>query len=364
MVRTKALLLAGLLGVVAPAAARAQDHAIALASRYRATIAAAAARPQVQSGLGNLRAVGRGDLRFVWSRAGLSIDLRDRHGRWTEPEAVQVRDALDKLPDTYIRKAIRAGLRKIYRDGAVPEAPWDFLPSDHNPSGVAVPPAPWNYVAVGDRLFRDDGAKVYKIVTHEVGHCVQWGISGWATPVSGTPGWTGISWTTGIPTGDGLRSWNGFVSTYARKNHQEDFADACAYYWLAPDELRKASPAKFRYMRDVVFDGLVPPPEAREPERKAIDPVVPEIERLGDRSDDVGSLVQIHGSYFMGPLDGGFNKVRYRGTRTIHLPISRTHLHSWVPAISTGSAPITVTTQDGTSEAAAFTVTKPWWKFW
>ena len=57
-------------------------------------------------------------------------------------------------------------------------------------------------------------------------------------------------------------------------------------------------------------------------------------------------------------------RVRYRGTSATHLPISRTHIYSWVPAISKGSAPITVTTQDGTSAGAAFTVEEPWWKFW
>jgi hypothetical protein len=305
----------------------------------------------------------QGAHRYVWARNGLSVPLDDRIGHWTDQEARWVSDGLDLLPDLYIRKAIAGGMHRIYRDGALPTAPTDYLEDvPEGRAGVAVPPAPWNFVAVGDNIFRSHDA-TYKVITHELGHCVQWSISGWASPITGTPGWTGISWTTGIP-GIGLKSWNGFVSDYSRKTQFEDFAECCAWYWLDPAKLQTANWAKYLFMRDVVFERLVSPPAARQdrPDNPAhVDPV---ITSLGDTSDDNYALVKVHGNFFMGPLDGGFNTVRYRGTSALHLPVSRTTIWSWVPGISTGSAPVTVTTQDGTSNGAAFNVTKPWWKFW
>jgi hypothetical protein len=255
-------------------------------------------------------------------------------------------------------------MHRIYRDGALPSAPWDALKGPRDSlSGVAVPPAPWNFVAIGDNLFREEMTHVYSIVTHELGHCVQWSLSGWGTLIGGTSGWTGISWTTGIPD-TGLRSWNGFPSDYARTNHMEDFAEGCEWYWISPDALYKASPAKYWYMRNTVFGGLVSPASARYPDRQPIEPVVPQITSLGDSTDSWYSLVQVYGNFFMGPLDGGFNRVYYRGTRANHLPISRTRVWSWVPAISEGSAPISVQTQDGNSNPAGFRVEEPWWHFW
>lgn len=309
------------------------------------------------------RVQGQGAQRWVWSRNGNSVPLVDRKKQWTDEEARAVASALDRLPDVFIRKAIAGGMKRIYRDGAQPEAPTDYLETAPDTrAGVAVPPAPWNFVAMGDNLF-ESPERTYKTVTHELGHCVQWSISGWATPLTGTPGWTGISWTTGIPK-VGMKSWNGFVSSYARTNHLEDFAETCAYYWLEPDALREANPTKFRFMRDVVFEGLVSPESARQDCRACPDHVEPQITSLGDTRDDIFALVKVRGEHFMGPLDGGFNRVRYRSTTAVHLPVSRTTVWSWVPGIATGSAPITVTTQDGTSNQAAFTVTKPWWKFW
>lgn len=334
--------------------------ATALTGDRLAKLVAAVAVPK-----DNLTKVGQGTLAFVWERNGLRVPLEDRIGRWTDRDARWVSNALDQLPDLFIRKAIRGGMKRIYRDGALPTAPTDHLEkaSDREGrGGVAVPAGPWSFVAVGDNLFADE-AHCYKVTTHELGHCVQWDISGWATPITGTSGWTGISWTTGIPT-IGLRSWNGFVSNYSRKTHMEDFAECAAWYWLDPDKLLSANPAKFAFMRDRVFEGLVSPASARR-ERPANPALVkPVIERLGDTSDDNYALVKVHGDYFMGPLDGGFNTVRYRGTKALHVPVSRTTVWSWVPGISKGSAPVTVTTQDGRSEQVGFTVTKPWWKFW
>ncbi|HVY60125.1 MAG TPA: IPT/TIG domain-containing protein, partial [Planctomycetota bacterium] len=167
----------------------------------------------------------------------------------------------------------------------------------------------------------------------------------------------------GISEPFGLRSFNGFVSDYARTNHREDFAETCKFYWLSPDELARVSPAKFAYMRDRVFGGLSSPASARVG-FGAIAPVRPAIASLGDSHDSWYSEVTVHGQYFMGPFDGGFNRVRIRGTVATHVPVSEQTIYSWVPAISKGSAPLTVQTQDGTSDPAAFRVDEPWWKFW
>lgn len=307
---------------------------------------------------GTLARLGNG---YRWTRGDVSIDLLDRARPWSERDAGWVKDALDLLPDLYIKKAIRGGMRRIYRDG-VPSAPWQFLePATPTLAGVAVPPAPWHFVALGDPCF-SSAQQCYTVTIHELGHCVQWDQTGWATPITGTPGFTGISWTTGIP-GIGLRSWNGFVSEYARKTAQEDYAECCEYYWLDPDALLEANPAKFAFMRDVVFEGLVPPGKARVDKGVAAR-VRPIVTSLGDSEDDQYAHVTVRGTYFMGPLDGGFNAVRYRGTKTLHIPVSRSTIHSWVPGIATGQAGVTVTTQDGVSDPHPFKVTKPWWKFW
>jgi hypothetical protein len=349
-----ALLVAGAAG---PASAQSPPATSRVAWADPALFAAA-------SDLGNLHEVNQGDLRYRWRCGAITVDLKDRNGHWTEHEAIQIRDALDKLPDLYIRKAIEGGVHCFYRDGRFPDAPWQVFAPPHDPlHAVTIPVWPWNCIAIGDNMFKEDDFLVYRVVAHELGHANQWYLSGWATPSIGTPGFTKISWTTGVPT-LGMRRWNGFVTNYARTNHLEDFAETAKFYWIAPEELRRISPEKFAFMRDVVFEGLVSPPEARSNEQRPVDPVVPSITSLGDRDDDWGSLVQVHGNYFMGPFDGGFNRVRYRGRTARHVPVSRSTIYSFVPWIEAGSAPITVETPDGTSAAAAFTVDEPWWKFW
>jgi hypothetical protein len=312
---------------------------------------------------GNLTVINAGTLRYRWERNGLGFDLRDRHGTWTDKEALQVRDALDKLPDLYIRKAIKGGVVQIYRDGKLPSAPWQFaIPPQPWIHAVTVPPAPWHYIAVGDNMFVNDET-VYRVMTHECGHSVQWGIAGWFMPSVGTPGWTKLSWTTGVPDGNGLKSWNGFVTDYARTNHLEDFAETAKYYWLAPDLLKQRNPAKFAFMRDVVYEGLVPPASAADPQLGLCALIQPSISSVAAKGDEL-SEITVHGDHFMGTLDGGFNEVRYGGHKALHLPVSRKLMYSWVPSMNPGSAPVTVTTQDGTTNAAPFEVTKPWWKFW
>jgi hypothetical protein len=311
--------------------------------------------------LGTLTVVGSSGERYRWSRNGLTISLLDRHGKWTEQEAVWVRDALDLLPDLYIKKAIAGGLQKIHRDGLHPDAPWQFIePVGETIKAVAVPPAPWNYVAVCDQMFSSP-EKVRQVITHELGHCVHWSLGGFGI-TTGTPAaWSSISWTGAGYVG--LKSWNGFVTSYSRGNLREDFADCAKFYWLAPDLLARKNPAKFAYMRDVVFERLVSPPAARLP-LQLVDDVEPVISSLGDTAEPAGGAIKVHGSYFMAPTDGGFDTVRFRGTAALHLAVSRKQVIAYVPAIGSGSAPVTVTTQDGKSNAAAFTVKKPWWHFW
>lgn len=312
--------------------------------------------------LGNLRRVEANGVRWRWSRGGNSIDLCDRGAAWSLQEALWFRDSCDRLPDLFIRKAIRGGMHRVFRD-AEPTAPWNVLIENHPTiTGVAVPVAPWSFVALGDRCFKS-WEKAYRTIVHELAHCAQWDLSGAATLTTGTPGFTGISWTTGVPT-LGLRSYSGFVTKYAQKTHMEDFAECCEMYWIDPDELRRASPRKFAFVRDVVFEGLVSPEAAREDvELKAVQ-VLPAITKLGDVREDILGHVTVHGERFMAATDGGFNTVRFRGVKTLHLPVSRSTMHAWVPGIAPGSAPVTVTTQDGKSDPCAFTATKPWWKFW
>lgn len=313
---------------------------------------------------GTLTKASRG---YRWSREDLTVSLRDRSKRWSEAEAQAVAAALDKLPDALLRKAlVEMRVRTWYRDP---------LPvgrgGEKKPDASATTVIEGGYVSYGDNLF--EGMKlgrIYATVTHELGHCAQYAVIGGSPRLSraravtlGTPGWSRISWTSVITRG--RKSWNGFVSDYARrKNDREDFAESVEFYWLAPAELLRTHPRKYVFMRDEVFGGAVSPASARKENHRAIAPVKPEISRLGDREDDALSLVKVRGKYFMGPLDGGYNRVRYRGKRALHLAVSRSTLWSWVPAMGTGSAPITVTTQDGTSDPASFRVTKPWWKFW
>jgi hypothetical protein len=302
-----------------------------------------------------------------WSRGQVSIVLEARTACWADAEAEAVHAALDKLPDVLLRRAfVQMRITRFYRDDRARNA------AGVRPAGVRASTAVESgFISFASTMFEEgwDPLAVYATVTHELGHCAQYSLLA-DNPILakaraktlGTPGWTSISWTN--PITDGLRTWNGFVSDYARTDDGEDFAESVEFYWLAPDELHRVNARKFAFMRDVVFHGAVSPLESRKPDHIAIDPVCPEIERLGDREDDAGSLVKVHGRHFMGPLDGGFNTVRYRGSRALHLATSRSTLWSWVPGISRGSAPITVTTQDGTSAPAAFTVSKPWWKFW
>lgn len=324
--------------------------------------AAIAGGPQGKpAGSATLKAASGGDLQYRYERGGVSFELRSRERAFTAAEAVMVRDSLDSLPVAYLKKAWQGGARKLYRDDATPVRPWTFLTGENGADACAVPPAPWSYIALGDGVFTsaDD---CYRILVHELGHAVQWNEAGYAT-VTGTP-FTPISWVGNAEPVMGVKSHNGFVTDYARTNHREDFAESCLYYWLAPEELYRVNPAKYQYMRTKCFGGEVSPASARR-KLKAIAPVAPAIGSLGATGGELGDLVAVKGGNFMGPLDGGFNKVRFGGKATVHLPASRGLVYAFVPDLPQGEAPVRVTTQDGASHQAAFSVEgEPWWKFW
>lgn len=340
--------------LASPAARRAPAAGLALLALALAP-AAGAAEP------GALTAASDG---WRWRRGQVSVELRHRDARWSTAEAAAVGKALDRLPDGFLRKAT-AVARVFYRD----RHPRNES-GPRGPNVTATTDAVAGYVSYGNSLLDGvDERRIYLTVTHELGHCAQYAVIGgpvWLAKAlaktTGTPGWTAISWTSAIT--HGLKSWNGFVSDYARTNDREDFAESVEFYWVNPDGLRRVSPAKYAFMKAVVFDGVVSPAAARVASHDVIAPVRPVIERLGDTVDTPGSLVKVHGKHFMGPLDGGYNTVRYRGTRTLHVPVSRTTVWSWVPPIKEGAASVTVTTQDGRSAPADFRVKKPWWKFW
>jgi hypothetical protein len=316
--------------------------------------------PASAQGQGTLTQTSAG---FAWKRGALSQQLRDRSKAWTRAEARLMKQAFDRLPDLLLKEADRLKLR--WRRDDVARGRLGLKRKKASATLVIE----GTYVSVSDKLFASMNAdRVYGTVIHELGHVAQYMLANrnpWLARAKvesiGTPGFTSISWT--LAATNGLKSHNGFVSAYARSGgDREDFAESVEFYWLKPAELRRVSPRKFQFMRDRVFKGLVSPVASRVSTHRALQDVVPEIKSLGDTRDNPYSLVTIKGRYFMSPRDGGYNRVRYRGKRALRLAVSRTTIHSWVPNISTGSAPITVETQDGTSAPKAFEVTKPWWR--
>ncbi len=302
---------------------------------------------------------------YRWTRGKVRFDLVDRGKRWSKKDAERVASAFDRLPDALLRPASDWKVR-WYRDPVTTGRGGEKKP---DASATTVVEKAW--ISMSDTLFkkgRED--KCYSTVTHELGHVIQYALRSSNPYVAralvaslGTPGFTSISWT--LAATDGLKSYNGFVSDYARSGNREDFAESVEFYWLNPRELERANPRKYRFMRDEVFKGVLPPKSQRLTNWKRTALVRPELRSLSKSEGRRASLVKVRGKYFMGPLDGGYNRVSFRGKRALHLPVSRSTIWSWVPAFAkTGSNPVRVRTQDGSSEERAFRVKKPWWKFW
>jgi hypothetical protein len=352
---TATLTTLGVLG--ASASASAQQAALVARARNTALFTAA-------ESLGNLSVVGQGTVAYHYARGPLSVDLVNRDGSWTLDEAKAVRDSIDLLPDVYIRKVASSGVAKLIRDADHPQVPLNSIFGVDWAAAVTVVEWPFQYVTYGNNVFQNGFAWTYEVVTHEFGHCVDYGQNLYGFSQSGF--WS-ISWNVlTLVSSAGLKDWNGFVTDYARSNEAEDFAECCAYYWLNPDRLAAANPAKYRYMHDVIFEGAVSPAAAHEPGNKPVPAwIVPQVTGLGSASADNYATISIYGNYFMGAFDGGWNDPRFGGSDSAtHVAISRTHMYATVPGIDPGSAPVAVRTEDGTSNAAAFQVTKPWWKFW
>ena len=72
----------------------------------------------------------------------------------------------------------------------------------------------------------------------------------------------------------------------------------------------------------------------------------------------------IEGNNFVGPFDKGYNKVHFGPVSATFVPVSKNKLWATVPDMSPGNVKISVTTQNGTSNAVDFNVEKPSWKFW
>jgi len=301
---------------------------------------------------------------WAWERDGIRFELQRGDKAYTVAEADLVRDALERLPNVLLRRARDLGVTRLRRD-AVPRK---LIGKSANASATTVIERKW--ISFGDVLFRGlNRDRVYRTVAHEFGHVAQYSLLSSNRFLAkargtyfGTPGWTSISWTLALT--KGLRSWNGFVSDYARTNDREDFAESVEFYWIAPDELQKVSPTKFRFMRDRVFNQISSPATSRVPGALAIAPVKPEITSLGEQAEGPFGVVTVRGKHFMGPRDGGYNRVTFRSKKGMDLAASRTKLWAWVPSLSPGSAPVAVTTQDGKSNERTIRVKKPWWKFW
>lgn len=311
-------------------------------------------------GYGNLKVGGASGVQYRYERDGLTFELRPRGGSWSLQEALWVRDAMDQWPYAFLSKVAASGATILYRDGASPSAPWDFIYKPDNIIAVAVPPWPWNFTAYADGCFGSADA-VYYTVCHEFGHCAQWNEAGYAI-IFGT-GFTWISWT-GISEPFGKRSWNGYVTNYALTNHREDYAESCAYYALAPGALYSVSPSKFWYMHDRVFGGWFPPASAQR-SLGTLPWRYPELWSLGDWHDEVWGFVAVYGARFMGPFDGGYNRVYYGNSVATHVPISQSTIWTWVPDIPQGWTGTWVLTQDGWSNGVWFYCDgRPWWMFW
>lgn len=300
---------------------------------------------------------------WSWTRGKIDVPLRDRSCRWTRKEAEKMAQAFDKLPDVLLRRAARFKMR-WYRDAVA-----TGRRNKKKPDKWATTVVEDGYISVGSNMMKEKARRVYRTVTHELGHVAQYEMTGLSAKLArplvktiGTPGFTSISWT--LAATDGLKTYNGFVSEYARSDDREDFAESVEFYWINPAALKQVNEKKYRFMRDEVFKGVRSPRSSRDLEHEPIKPQKPKIRRLNKSKAKAWALVKVYGDRFMGPIDGGYNKVYFRGKRALHLPVSRSTIWAWVPTLKKGSAPVKVKTQDGRSNEQSFRVSKPWWKIW
>src|SRR5437773_6824420 len=97
-------------------------------------------------------------------------------------------------------------------------------------------------------------------------------------------------------------------------NPSEDFAESCAMYWYDPQTLAQHSPAKLAFMRDRVFGGLASPQAIHFTLATGLRGfVAPTIYSLSDYKDQPLGWTTVRGENFLGPQDGGFDRVQFGG---------------------------------------------------
>jgi hypothetical protein len=99
-------------------------------------------------------------------------------------------------------------------------------------------------------LWNEESALSQRItIFHEVSHNFQ-------NLISQEKNWASFStWITEKNYSEAL-SANAFVSEYAMTNRYEDFAESSVTYRYRPDWLKKRSPRKYEYLRDVLYSGV------------------------------------------------------------------------------------------------------------
>ena len=301
---------------------------------------------------------------FRYVRADFSVNFTSGTRAWTEREARLIQNAMDLLPIGYLRRARAGGLDRLERQAG--SAHVGAIAS----GATGISPPFLGYIGLGDAGFPtnvDGGAQqrlANKLMCHELGHQVEWGM-GAVWYVRGSA-FTPISWDPVVKVPwFGVRNLDSFATDYSLTNPWEDFAEACKLYWYQPDDLRAHSQAKYDYMRNHVFDGVESDPSIRFQTSNVRPFVTPHVDGLSTGDAGRLSFITIHGHDWLDMWDGGFTRVRFGGHAAVtSMAVSRQTIYAEVPYIDTGSQPVTVATGDGTSNAASFQVTKPWWQFW
>jgi hypothetical protein len=354
------LAAAALLSTLGAERASAQNMAASTYARYAYAAAYYAAQ---QAPTSQLVATGDAGVPYRYVREDISFDLKSGTRAWTQREAQLTQNAIDNLPIGYLRHARAGGLKRIERQAGTAHVGPIASPA------TGISPPFLGYIGVGDKAFEEqDPARAQTeanfLFVHEIGHQVEWSL-GAVWYVKGSD-FTPISWdpVAKIPW-YGYRNFNSFATDYALTNPWEDFAEACTLYWYQPDDLKAHSYAKWQFVHDRAFDGVESPASVRQEAKRIRGFVTPQIQSLSSSNGDPLGVKVIHGASFLSMWDGGFTKVRFGGHGALtSMAVSEQTIYASVPVIDAGSQPITVQTGDGTSNAAAFTVNKPWWKFW